>query len=277
MPASQSSQAIPAHVAIIMDGNGRWAEADGRSRIEGHVEGARAVRNTVRAASKQGVKYLTLYAFSIANWGRPAPEVQALMALLLDFAEKEKAELHKQNVRVQVVGDISKLPAATREAVQRTMAFTESCTGLTLSLALSYGGRADIAQAARKLAEQVKAGTLAAEDISEQLLQREMSTCTLPPVDLLIRTGGEQRMSDFMLWEAAYAELYFIPSMWPDFGPEQLSEAIAYFAARQRRFGLTGEQVTKSSPASARANDKSAARTAELRVADMQPASAPSE
>lgn len=246
-----------------MDGNGRWAEAGGRSRVEGHVEGARAVRGTVRACRKQGVKFLTLYAFSVANWGRPADEVQALMALLLDFAEKEKHELRDQGVRVQVVGDLDKLPNATRKAVERTMAFTANCTGMTLSLALSYGGRADIARAARLLAEQVKLGELNAEDINEERLQRALSTKTLPPVDLLIRTGGERRMSDFMLFEAAYAELYFLSSMWPDFGAEQLATAIEYFSARQRRFGLTGSQVNKCEPTCA-ANEAAVTRIAEL-------------
>lgn len=243
MPVSQPSESVPSHVAIIMDGNGRWAEASGLSRIEGHIEGARAVRSTVRACSQRGVKYLTLYAFSVANWGRPAAEVQALMALLLDFAEKEKAELKEQNVRIEVIGDIDQLPPATRRSVDRALADTAECTGMTLSLALSYGGRADIARAARTLATQVKNGLLAPEDITEDTVQSALSTRALPPVDLLIRTSGEQRISDFLLFESAYAELYFVPTMWPDFSAKTLEAAIDFFNARQRRFGLTGGQL----------------------------------
>ncbi len=234
---------IPRHVAIIMDGNGRWAQAAGLSRVEGHAEGARAVRATVRECRKRGVEYLTLYAFSVANWGRPATEVRALMNLLLDFAEREKQELFEQDVRVEVIGDLEELPISTRLAVQRTCDYTAQCSGMTLSLALSYGGRADIVQAARALAVQVRAGALLPEEVTEQSLQAAMSTHALPPVDLLIRTGGERRMSDFLLFEAAYAELYFLPAMWPDFDGRALSGALEFFAGRQRRFGLTGEQV----------------------------------
>jgi undecaprenyl diphosphate synthase len=238
-----SAAQVPRHVAIIMDGNGRWAQANGLSRLEGHAEGARAVREAVRTCRKEGVQFLTLYAFSVANWGRPRAEVRALMNLLLDFAEREKHELRDQDVKLQVIGDADELPLATRQAVQSTTEFTAHCTGMTLSLALSYGGRADIVSAARALALQVQSGQILAEEVTEQTFQAALSTHRLPSVDLLIRTGGERRVSDFLLFESAYAELYFLPIMWPDFNAKALRDAFAFFAGRERRFGLTGEQI----------------------------------
>jgi len=248
MPISQiapsaSSRAVPCHVAIIMDGNGRWAQANGLSRVEGHAEGARAVREAVRTCRKEGVEFLTLYAFSVANWGRPRTEVRALMNLLLDFAEREKQELRDQDVKLQVIGDIDELPITTRHAVESAIDYTAGCTGMTLSLALSYGGRADIVSAARSIAMRARTGTLLPEEITEETFQSAMSTRALPSVDLLIRTGGERRVSDFLLFESAYAELYFLPIMWPDFNAKALRDAFAFFAGRERRFGLTGEQV----------------------------------
>jgi len=243
MQSTVAPRQIPRHVAIIMDGNGRWAQASGLSRVEGHAEGARAVRETVRACRKEGVEFLTLYAFSVANWGRPRAEVKALMSLLLDFAEREKQELFDQDVRLQVVGDIDELPIQTRHAVESASRYTQSCRGMTLSLALSYGGRADIVNAARALAIRAASGQILPEEITEDTLQSHMSTSGLPPVDLLIRTGGERRVSDFLLFESAYAELYFLPIMWPDFNAKALRDAFAFFSGRERRFGLTGEQV----------------------------------
>jgi undecaprenyl diphosphate synthase len=234
---------IPRHVAIIMDGNGRWAQANGLSRLDGHAEGARAVREAVRTCRKEGIEFLTLYAFSVANWGRPRAEVRALMNLLLDFAEREKQELRDQDVRLQVIGDAEELPLTTRRAVQSAIDYTSGCTGMTLSLALSYGGRADIVNAARALALQVQAGQILPEEVTEEAFQRVLSTHRLPSVDLLIRTGGERRVSDFLLFESAYAELYFLPIMWPDFNAKALRDAFAFFAGRERRFGLTGEQI----------------------------------
>jgi undecaprenyl diphosphate synthase len=236
---------VPRHVAIIMDGNGRWAEANGLSRPEGHAEGARAVREAVRTCCEEGVEYLTLYAFSVANWGRPRTEVRALMSLLLDFAEREKHELFERGVRLQVIGDVDELPMSTRHALERAMAHTANCRTMTLSLALSYGGRADIVNAARNLAARARAGNLLPEEITEDLFQKEMSTHALPPVDLLVRTGGELRVSDFLLFESAYAELYFLPIMWPDFDAEALRAAFDFFRGRERRFGLTREQATQ--------------------------------
>jgi undecaprenyl diphosphate synthase len=230
-------------VAIIMDGNGRWAQANGLSRLEGHAEGARAVREAVRTCRKEGVQYLTLYAFSVANWGRPRTEVRALMNLLLDFAEREKKELRDQDVKLQVIGDSDELPLSTRQAVQSAISYTSQCQGMTLSLALSYGGRADIVSAARAIALRVQSGQLLPEEVTEQTFQSALSTHALPPVDLLIRTGGERRVSDFLLYESAYAELYFLPIMWPDFNSKALRDAFAFFSGRERRFGLTSEQV----------------------------------
>jgi undecaprenyl diphosphate synthase len=247
MQSTQASRQIPRHVAIIMDGNGRWAQANGLSRVEGHAEGARAVREAVRTCRKEGVQFLTLYAFSVANWGRPRTEVRALMNLLLDFAEREKQELRDQDVKLEVIGDIEELPITTRHAVESATSYTAGCTGMTLSLALSYGGRADIVSAARAIAIRAATGNLLPEEITEETFQRAMSTHALPPVDLLIRTGGERRVSDFLLFESAYAELYFLPIMWPDFNANALREAFAFFSSRERRFGLTGEQIQAAS------------------------------
>jgi len=227
-----------------MDGNGRWAQARGLGRSEGHAEGARAVREAVRACRSHGVEYLTLYAFSVANWGRPRPEVQALMRLLIEFTGREKKELRDQDIRLNVIGDLEDLPVDTRRAVEDAMSHTSDCSSMTLSLALSYGGRHDIVSAARAMAVRAKAGLLLPEEIDEENLRREMSTRDLPDVDLLIRTGGEARVSDFLLFECAYAELLFVPEMWPDFKEQNLVEAFAYYTTRQRRFGLTGEQRT---------------------------------
>jgi undecaprenyl diphosphate synthase len=234
---------IPRHVAIIMDGNGRWAEANGLSRPEGHAEGARAVREAVRTCCEEGVEFLTLYAFSVANWGRPRTEVRALMSLLLDFAEREKHELFERDVRLSVIGDVDELPMTTRHALESAMSHTASCSTMTLSLALSYGGRADIVNAARALAARAKSGEILPEEVTEDLFRKEMSTHALPPVDLLVRTGGEFRVSDFLLFEAAYAELYFLPIMWPDFDAAALRDAFEFFRGRERRFGLTSHQA----------------------------------
>ena len=248
-PRSVAPRSVPRHVAIIMDGNGRWAQANGLSRVEGHAEGARAVRETVRACRKEGVEFLTLYAFSVANWGRPRTEVKALMNLLLDFAEREKQELRDQDVKLQVIGEIDELPINTRHAVESATQYTANCRGMTLSLALSYGGRADILNAARAIAIRAATGSLLPEEITEETFQSHMSTHSLPAVDLLIRTGGERRVSDFLLFESAYAELYFLPIMWPDFNAKALRDAFGFFAGRERRFGLTGEQVHAAAPA----------------------------
>jgi undecaprenyl diphosphate synthase len=237
------SNGIPHHVAIIMDGNGRWAKARGLARAEGHAEGARAVRDTVETSARIGIKHLTLYAFSVANWARPRGEVEALMRLLVDFAKTERAELRQNGIRVNVIGSIEDLPTITRRAVEDLMHYTADGDRMTLTLALSYGGRQDIIEAARTLAIQARAGLVLPEEIDEAFFHRHMSTHSLPPVDLLIRTGGETRVSDFLLFESAYAELVFLPIMWPDFRPETLHQALDAYRGKERRFGMTSEQV----------------------------------
>ena len=235
---------LPEHVAIIMDGNGRWAKARGLKRYEGHAEGARAVRDAVETSARAGIKYLTLYAFSVANWARPQIEVRALMRLLVEFARKERAELRQLGIRVNVIGSLDDLPITTRHAVEDLIAYTKEGSGMTLTLALSYGGRQDIVDAARSLAVRARAGLVLPEDIDEDFFQSHLTTHSLPEVDLLIRTGGETRVSDFLLFESAYAELVFLPIMWPDFKPRTLLDALQIYATKERRFGLTSEQVT---------------------------------
>ena len=234
---------IPRHVAIIMDGNGRWAKGRGLERIDGHAEGARAVRDAVETASRVGIKFLTLYAFSVANWARPRGEVEALMRLLVEFARKERAELRQNGIRVNVIGSLDDLPTSTRHAVEDLLRYTADGDRMTLTLALSYGGRQDIVEAARSLAVRAKAGLVLPEEIDEKFFQRHMTTHELPQVDLLIRTGGETRVSDFLLFESAYAELLFLPIMWPEFRPETLLSALEVFGAKERRFGMISEQV----------------------------------
>lgn len=236
-------RSLPRHVAIIMDGNGRWAKARGKQRIAGHSEGAKAVRHAVETASRIGIEYLTLYAFSANNWARPTLEVEALMALLVDFARKERPELRQNGIRVRVIGDVTRLPPRTRNALDDLIQGTAEGTRMTLTLALSYGGRQDVTLATKAIAGMVKAGTLDPKDIDDSTLRRAMTTSDLPDVDLLIRTGGESRISDFLLLEAAYAELLFLPIMWPDFRPETLHAAVDHFMGRERRFGLTSEQL----------------------------------
>jgi undecaprenyl diphosphate synthase len=237
------SQRIPQHVAIIMDGNGRWAKARGLDRVEGHAEGARAVRDAVETSTRLGIKYLTLYAFSVANWSRPRGEVEALMRLLVDFASRERAELRQNGIRVNVIGVLDDLPTVTRHAVEDLIRYTADGDRMTLTLALSYGGRQDIVDAARSLAVRARAGLVLPEEIDESFFHRQMTTHDLPHVDLLIRTGGETRLSDFLLFEAAYAELLFLPIMWPDFRPETLLEALDSYGQKERRFGMISEQI----------------------------------
>lgn len=234
---------IPQHVAIIMDGNGRWAKARGLERVDGHAEGARAVRDAVETSTRIGIKYLTLYAFSVANWARPRGEVEALMRLLVDFATKERAELRQNGIRVGVIGALDDLPTVTRHAVEDLIRYTADGDRMTLTLALSYGGRQDLVDAARSLAVRARAGLVLPEEIDEAFFHRHMSTNALPQVDLLIRTGGETRLSDFLLFEAAYAELLFLPIMWPDFRPETLLSAVDTYTQKERRFGMISEQV----------------------------------
>ncbi len=225
------------HVAIIMDGNGRWATHRGLPRVLGHERGAEAVRRTVTAARERGLKALTLYAFSEQNWGRPTAEVGHLMALLRRFLRRERAELLRTGVRLTSIGDRTRLPAPVRAELEATEAATRHNQSLVLCIALSYGAREDLAQAARRLAAAAVAGQLAVDAIDEASLGSALSSRDLPPVDLVIRTSGEQRLSNFMLWEAAYAELYFTACLWPDFDAAELDAALAAFGQRDRRFG----------------------------------------
>ncbi len=246
LPASlgeMAKQGLPRHVAIIMDGNGRWAQHRGKMRVFGHKAGVNAVRDAVSVASRLGLSALTLFAFSSENWRRPESEVSALMELFIHVLGGEVKKLHKSNIRLRITGERSRFSSRLQDKVAAAEALTANNTGLILNVAANYGGRWDITQAAAALAVEVQAGHLAPEQIDEDALARHLSTHGLPDVDLLIRTGGDHRISNFVLWQAAYAELYFTPVLWPDFDAVVFSEAIASFASRERRFGCTGEQI----------------------------------
>jgi undecaprenyl diphosphate synthase len=225
------------HVAIIMDGNGRWATRRGLPRVLGHERGAEAVRRTVTAARRLGLDALTLFAFSEQNWDRPTAEVGHLMALFRRFLAKERAELLRTGVRLCTIGDRTRLPPVVRAELEATEAATSHNRELTLCIAISYGAREDLTQAVRRLASAAAQGQLNPDDIGEDHVSEALSSRHLPPVDLLIRTSGEQRLSNFLLWEAAYAELYFTPCLWPDFDEAELSAALTAFSRRDRRFG----------------------------------------
>ena len=237
---STPGASMPVHVAIIMDGNGRWAAARGLPRTEGHRRGAESARAVIKAASRAGVKYLTLFGFSSENWKRPSGEVLDLMGLLRLYLRKELAELHKQGVKFSVIGDRARLPEDVQDLVTAAEQRTRDNMGLNLVLALSYGGRVEIVNAARTLAEQVQAGTLDPADISEDLFAENLETTHIPDPDLLIRTSGEKRISNFLLWQCAYTEFVFTDTLWPDFRAEAFDEAIAEFQSRERRFGAVG-------------------------------------
>ena len=234
---------LPRHVAVIMDGNGRWAARRAMPRHVGHKAGVKAVRATVEGCARRGVEVLTLFAFSSENWGRPADEVTRLMELFVEAMDREVEELQRNGIRLRFVGDFGLLRPELVESMQAAEARTAANASMTLFVALSYGGRWDIARAARRLAERAAAGELDPAAIDERLLEGELCLAGAPEVDLFIRTGGEQRLSNFLLWNLAYAELYFCDTLWPDFDDAELDRALRYFAARQRRFGLTGEQV----------------------------------
>ncbi len=239
---------IPAHVAIIMDGNGRWAEERGMPRPLGHREGSDAVRRTVRASRRLGLRALTLYAFSEQNWHRPPGEVDALMELLREFLLSERAELLDNNIRLRMVGRRERLPERVGEVLDRIAADTAHNDGMTLTLALSYGGREEIADTARGLALRVARGELDPDAIDESYLDRTLPSMEVGAVDLLIRTGGEQRISNFLLWSCAYAELYFSQRLWPEYDETDLYAAVAAFQARDRRFGRVSSAASVSIP-----------------------------
>lgn len=232
---------IPAHIAIIMDGNGRWAKARGMNRSMGHQQGVVAVREITTACSNMGVNFLTLYTFSTENWNRPADEVAALMSLILTSLEEEL--FMNNNVRLRIIGDLSRVPEVVRESILGLQERTSVNTGMTMVIALSYSSRWEITNTVRQLADEVKQGKLQPEDITEQTISSHLSTNFMPDPDLLIRTGGEVRLSNYLLWQCAYTEFYFCDTFWPDFHEADLCKAIEWFQNRERRYGKTSEQV----------------------------------
>ncbi len=236
-------QKIPRHVAIIMDGNGRWAKLRNKDRIFGHREGVNSVKAVVEAAVEIGIEYLTIYAFSSENWQRPRDEVQALMRLLMQGISDELDNINKQNVRLKVIGQLDRLEPEVYKSVVDAVEATEKNTGLTLVIALSYGGREEILDATRQIAQKVKNGELSVDDINKQVFEQHLYTAGIPDPDLMIRTSGEQRISNFLLWQLSYTELYFTKTLWPDFRKEQFFEAIYNYQQRERRFGKTSEQL----------------------------------
>lgn len=234
---------IPKHVAIIMDGNGRWAAQFGNERTFGHEHGVEAVRSVVEGAGEIGIEYLTLYAFSTENWTRPKEEVDALMGLLVQSISDETDELQKSNVRLRVIGDVKSLPLNVQEKLAWSIDKLDSCTGLTLVLALSYSSKWEIVEAVKRIAEQVKLGKLEPAEINYDMMDCFLNTSDMPDPELLIRTSGECRISNFLLWQIAYSELYFTPKLWPDFRKDDLFEAIYDYQSRERRFGKTSQQL----------------------------------
>jgi undecaprenyl diphosphate synthase len=238
------TERVPKHIAIIMDGNGRWAQQQGEHRVVGHASGVESVRAALKGASEIGVEYLTLYAFSTENWNRPQEEVDALMDLLVHTVVNEVNDLHENGVRLHTIGALESLPAGCRAALEEGIARTAKNDRITLTLALSYSSRWEMVKMARTLARDVKAGKLAPEDIDEAALEARLCTHDMPDPELLIRTSGEQRVSNFLLWQIAYSELWFTPVLWPDFRQQHLFQAVLDYQHRERRFGLISEQVS---------------------------------
>jgi undecaprenyl diphosphate synthase len=239
-----SKENLPKHIAVIMDGNGRWAKQRGAMRIFGHKHGIAAVRETVEGCAELGVEYLTLYTFSTENWNRPKAEIDGIMTLLISTITDEVPLLHKNNVILRCIGDMNQLPAKARKSLEEGIKKTASNTGLVLNLALSYSGKWDIMQAIKKIALQIKMGELDPDNINENMFSDLLSTNPAPDVDLLIRTGGDHRISNYLLWQSAYAELLFMDDIfWPDFRKNHLFQAIVTYQNRERRFGKTGEQI----------------------------------
>ncbi len=234
---------VPAHVAVIMDGNGRWAERKGEHRVSGHMNGVRSVRETLVGATEIGVKYLTLYAFSTENWSRPKEEVEALMDLLVNTLLTEVESLHENGVRLHTIGDTDSLPDGCRKALLKAIEQTAKNDRITLTLALSYSARWDILRMLRNVANDLSEGRISMHDLGEKLVSERLSTRGIPDPELLIRTSGEQRVSNFLLWELAYSELWFTPVLWPDFRKEHLFQAVIDYQNRERRFGLTRDQL----------------------------------
>ena len=240
-----ASGKLPRHIAMIMDGNGRWAVRRRLPRFAGHRAGVETAKDMVRLCGEKGIEVLTLFAFSSENWRRPEEEVGLLMDLFVAVLEQQVKELHENNIRLRVIGDRDALHATLRERIQEAESLTGDNSGQTLVIAANYGGRWDCCQAARRVAQRVQRGDLAVEDIDEEAMRRELSLDNLPEPDLFIRTGGERRVSNFLLWHLAYTELYFTDTLWPDFDRSAFEGALAYYASHQRRFGRTGEQVAQ--------------------------------
>ncbi|MDO6610214.1 isoprenyl transferase [Shewanella sp. 1_MG-2023] len=236
-------QSLPKHVAIIMDGNGRWAQQQGKPRVFGHKAGVKAVRRAVSVASQLGIESLTLFAFSSENWRRPDKEVSLLMELFFSVLQREIKLLHNNQVRLNIIGDISRFSARLQKQIDKAQQQTAGNTGLVLNVAANYGGRWDILQAAQKLADKVAQGEIESSELTEETLNQQLCMNEQNEVDLMIRTGGDYRISNFILWQAAYAELVFTETLWPDFNEQAFKDALAVFASRQRRFGLTGSQI----------------------------------
>jgi len=234
---------IPEHIAIIMDGNGRWAKKRGNQRLFGHKNGVKAVRDAVEGAGEIGVKHLTLYAFSTENWNRPKIEIEGLMSLLVSSIDKETGNLIENNVRLNAIGNLDSLPSDVRKKLEKSIAKTEKCDGLNLHLALSYSSRWEIVNAVKNMAVELKTGKLDPETISDEVFSSFLTTQNIPDPELLIRTSGELRLSNFLLWQLAYSELYFTETLWPDFRKEHLFEAVSDYQPRERRFGKTSEQL----------------------------------
>ncbi|MBI5020084.1 MAG: isoprenyl transferase [Ignavibacteriales bacterium] len=243
----KQSGAVPVHIAIIMDGNGRWAKKRNLPRVAGHKEGVESVRDIVEVCGQLGVQHLTLYAFSTENWKRPKDEVSMLMRLLMNALRDETDKLHKNNVRVNAIGDISALPVEVRNELNDAKEKTLNNTGLQLHLALSYSGRWDITQAVRKIADEIKTGNLSPDQITGEIIEKHLTTQNIPDPDLLVRTSGEFRISNFLLWQLAYSEIFISTVCWPDFRRNQLYEAIIDYQKRERRFGMVSEQLGKTS------------------------------
>jgi undecaprenyl diphosphate synthase len=244
---------LPRHVAIIMDGNGRWAQRRGLRRVRGHLAGVESVRVITRLARKLGISYLTLFAFSEENWQRPNIEIRVLMALLRRYLHRELPEMQENQIALKAIGDLSRLPREVQQDLSQTIATTaQPGTQMVLSLALSYGGRKEIVQAAQALAREVQAGRLRPEDIDAALFSRYLYTAAMPDPDLLIRTSGESRLSNFLLWQSAYTELYLTETLWPDFREEDFIKALAAYQQRERRYGLTQEQIEEQTASNSR-------------------------
>ncbi len=238
-----NKERLPRHIAVIMDGNGRWAKEKGQDRLYGHFHGVESVRNIVEGSAELGIGYLTLYAFSTENWDRPAKEVEGLMGLLVDSIRKEVPTLNKNNIRLHVIGDMSMLPDFARNELKEALDMTAANTGLNLILALSYSSRWELTNAVKQIGLDVKAGKIDPENINQDTIQQYLATSEFPDPELMIRTSGEYRISNFLLYQLAYAELYFTNTRWPDFRKEHLYEAIIDFQSRERRFGKTGQQI----------------------------------